>query len=270
LNGSGFFDPGVGFPNHISASLNGGIVVNSITYNSPTQVTLNLSTTGVPDGAYNVTITNPDGQFATGNGILTIDHNLPVELSSFTAKVLKSGGVQLNWRTETEVSNYGFEIERSDNPKSEIRNPQFEKIGFVEGNGNSNSPKDYTYTDLNAQYSNFAYRLKQIDTDGQFEYSKVIEVAAGSIPGGLVLEQNYPNPFNPSTKIKFALSETQTAKLIVYDVLGNVVAVPFNETAEGGKIYEAVFNAENYSSGIYFYRLETMRKTEIRKMVLIR
>ena len=73
----------------------------------------------------------------------------------------------------------------------------WEKLGFVEGNGNSNSPKDYSFTDNNAQYGSYSYRLKQIDTDGQFEYSKIIEVDAGNIPDGFVLEQNYPNPFNP-------------------------------------------------------------------------
>jgi len=201
---------------------------------------------------------------------LETESPLPVELSLFTAKVLNSGGVQLNWRTETEVSNYGFEIERSENPKSEIQNPQFEKIGFVEGHGNSNSPKDYSFTDNGAGYGKYSYRLKQIDTDGQFEYSKVIEVDAGNIPGGFVLEQNYPNPFNPSTTIKFALAETQQAKLIIYDVLGNEVAIPFNGTAEGGKIYEAEFSGENLSSGLYFYQLATENKVESRKMLLIK
>ena len=54
--------------------------------------------------------------------------------------------------------------------------------------------------------------------------ANIIEVDAGNIPDGFVLEQNYPNPFNPLTTIKFALAETQTAKLVVYDVLGNEVA----------------------------------------------
>ncbi len=195
--------------------------------------------------------------------------HLPVELSSFTAKVLKSGGIKLDWRTETEVNNYGFEIERSQ--ISEVKSQsEWAKLGFVEGNGNSNSPKNYTYTDNNAQYGSYAYRLKQIDTDGQFEYSNIIEVDAGNIPDGFVLEQNYPNPFNPNTTIKFALAETQTAKLVIYDVLGNEVAAPFNGTAEGGKIYEAEFDGANLSSGIYFYRLETEQKVENRKMLLLK
>ncbi len=71
-SGSGFFDPGVGFPNHINASVSGGVVVNSVTYIDPTHVTLNLNTTGASTGASNVTIINPDGQFRTGVGVLNI------------------------------------------------------------------------------------------------------------------------------------------------------------------------------------------------------
>jgi hypothetical protein len=75
--GSGFFDPGPdtggpGFPSHIAAAVGGGVVVNSITVDSPTQVTLEVSTTGASMGAKDVTITNPDGQSATGPGILTV------------------------------------------------------------------------------------------------------------------------------------------------------------------------------------------------------
>jgi hypothetical protein len=196
---------------------------------------------------------------------------LPVEFSSFTAKVLRNGGVQLDWITETEVDNYGFEIERSQ--KSNVKSQSSDEwvmIGFAEGHGNSNSPKEYSYTDNYAQYGSYAYRLKQIDTDGSYEYSDIIEVQAGNIPDGFVLEQNYPNPFNPITTIKFALAETQNAELKVFDVLGNEVAIVFNGIADGGKIYEAVFNAENYSSGIYFYRLETKNRVVNKKMLLLK
>jgi hypothetical protein len=216
-----------------------------------------------------MTISNNDPSKSNFRVSLQTEFPLPVELSSFTAKVLKSGRVKLDWRTETEVSNYGFEVERLQDYKIE-KLQEWTKLGFVEGHGNSNSPKDYSYTDISAGYGKYAYRLKQIDTDGKYEYSKVIEVDAGIIPGGFVLEQNYPNPFNPSTKIKFAVAETQAAKLIIYDVLGNEVAIPFNGTAEGGKLYETEFRGENLSSGIYFYRLETENKVENRKMLLLK
>ncbi|MBV9618172.1 MAG: hypothetical protein JO201_03085, partial [Verrucomicrobia bacterium] len=70
--GSGFFDPGSGFANRIRASVTGGVTVNSATYTDPTHVTLNLNTTAASNSQANVTITNPDGQSRTGNGILTV------------------------------------------------------------------------------------------------------------------------------------------------------------------------------------------------------
>ena len=157
VNGSGFYDPGTGFSNRIAASFTGGIVVNSITYDSPTQVTLNLNTTGVQIGYYDVTITNPDGQSVTTTGILTIDNSLPVELASFTANALQNLGVKLDWRTESEVNNYGFEIERTNSIGNVI---SWEKIGFVEGHGNSNSPK----ASVSDRYymRKYVYRLKQM------------------------------------------------------------------------------------------------------------
>lgn len=203
------------------------------------------------------------------NVLEAISEPLPVELSSFTAKVLKDGRILLKWRTETEVSNYGFEIERIQNYEiGELQD--WDKIGFVNGNGNSNSPKEYSFQDSDRKFGKYSYRLKQIDNDGKFEYSQVIEVNVGNIPNGFVLEQNYPNPFNPSTKIKFVVEETQNVVLKVYDVLGKEVETLYNNIADGGKVYETEFDAKNYSSGIYFYRLELNNKVENRKMLLIK
>jgi len=207
------------------------------------------------------------GTFGRGLWETTIDAALPVELSSFTAKVLIDGGVQLDWTTETEVENYGFNVERTQiNEKDTL----WQMLTFIEGHGNSNSPKEYSYADNYADYGNYAYRLKQIDTDGDYEYSKIIGVDAGLIPEGFVLEQNYPNPFNPTTSIKFALAETEQAELKVFDILGNEVANLFNGIADGGKVYETEFDAANLSSGIYFYRLETQNQVINKKMLLLK
>lgn len=195
---------------------------------------------------------------------------LPVELNSFTVEVNKKG-ILLNWATETEVNNYGFDIEsalvglnKQDNEKN------FTKIGFVAGSGNSNSPKKYSYLIEGVKYGKYAYRLKQIDNDGKYEYSKVIEVNAGEIPNGFVLEQNYPNPFNPKTNIRFASSENETARLVVYDVLGNEVAELFNDKLEANKVYNIEFNASNLSSGVYFYAIKTNSFNQIKKMILLK
>ncbi|MFH1195741.1 MAG: T9SS type A sorting domain-containing protein [bacterium] len=205
---------------------------------------------------------------------------LPVELTSFTASSTNNN-VQLNWQTATEVNNYGFEIERSTNlqglpgENNTANLGGFSSIGFVEGHGNSNSTKEYSFVDKDVLDGSYLYRLKQIDTDGSFTYSKEITVKTrpgGSLPNEFALYQNYPNPFNPTTTIKYSIPAVETpymASLRVYDVLGNEVAVLVNETKEPG-VYEVEFNASGLSSGIYFYKIVHGNYSDIRKMILLR
>lgn len=71
-NGSAFFDPGAGFAKHVTASVGNGITVNSVTYTDPTHVNINVSTVGATDGPASVTVTNPDGQSATGAALFNV------------------------------------------------------------------------------------------------------------------------------------------------------------------------------------------------------
>jgi Secretion system C-terminal sorting domain len=189
---------------------------------------------------------------------------LPVELTSFTAGVA-GNKVNLNWQTATEVNNYGFEIERNQSISQSEDN--WIKIGFVEGNGTSNSPKKYSYADNSSLTSGkYYYRLKQIDNDGSFKYSKTAEVSITQ-PEKFALEQNYPNPFNPETTIKYALPYNSFVTLKVYDVLGAEIASLVNEEQTGGE-HTITFKANNLSSGIYFYSLITANYKETKKMLL--
>jgi hypothetical protein len=193
------------------------------------------------------------------------DWPLPVELSSFTVKA-SGDKVELKWETKTEVSNYGFEIERSSAVSNE--NKIWQKIGFVEGNGNSNSPKQYSFKDNNPWGgSKFIYRLKQIDTDGAFEYSDEVEVEL--LPSKYELFQNYPNPFNPITSIKFSLPEDAQVSIKIYDMLGALVDELVNAEYKAG-YHKVDFNAGQFASGIYIYRLESKNFISIKKMVLIK
>lgn len=189
---------------------------------------------------------------------------LPVELSQFSAKVIGSS-IELNWKTETEVNDYGFDIQRSEISNKEKK---WETIGFVNGNGNSNSPHFYSYTDNNALLGRHLYRLKQIDNDGKFDYSNSIEVDLGA-PGSFRLDQNYPNPFNPSTKISYNIPEAVNVKIIVYNLLGQEVKILKNKFEDAG-IYTVDFDASELNSGLYLYKLEAGSYTQTRKMLLMK
>jgi photosystem II stability/assembly factor-like uncharacterized protein len=203
------------------------------------------------------------GTFGRGLWETEIDAALPVELSSFTGEVV-GDKINLAWTTATEVNNYGFNIERS--PASTGLN--WETIGFVEGFGNSNSPKQYSYTDNNAAGSNkFSYRLKQIDNDGQFKYSDIVEVVL--FLNVYALFQNYPNPFNPSTNISFALPEPGDITLKIFNPLGEEVAALVKEFTEAG-VYTVNFNAENLPSGVYIYTLQSNNFSDSKKLILIK
>jgi len=191
---------------------------------------------------------------------------LPVELSYFSAKVF-GNGINLVWRTETEVNNYGYEIERFQDYKIE-KLQDWKTIGFVEGNGNSNSPKDYSFFDDNILAGTYSYRLKQIDTDGKFEYSKIVQVDF-NLPEKFELYQNYPNPFNPSTTISFSLPQSTNVKISVYNLIGEKVDEIVNSFLDAG-IHRIIFNASNLHSGMYIYKLEAGNISLTKKMILIK
>jgi len=88
-------------------------------------------------------------------------------------------------------------------------------------------------------------------------------------PAEFLLEQNYPNPFNPSTEIKFNISDAGFVTLKVYDVLGNLINILFEKELAAG-YYSVNFNAGGLSSGVYFYKIQTSKFSQVKKMLLLR
>jgi hypothetical protein len=188
---------------------------------------------------------------------------IPVELTSFAANV-NENNVTLNWTTATELNNQGFDVERNSGNG-------FEKIGFVAGFGTSSEIHTYSYVDGSVQEGSYTYRLKQVDYDGTFEYSDVVEVDVIA-PDVFALEQNYPNPFNPSTTINFSLAADSKVSLTVFDILGQEVANLINGNVAAGS-HQIDFNASNVNSGVYFYRIDATAVdgtnfTSVKKMIL--
>lgn len=188
---------------------------------------------------------------------------VPVELISFSAEV-QENVISLKWETATEVNNSGFDVERSND------NISFVKLGFIEGKGTTTEKQEYVYrdSDVNGK-GKYYYRLKQVDFDGTESYSEIIEVDYALIPSVFSLSQNYPNPFNPSTTIQFGLPKEVKATLKIYDALGSEVATIINEILEPG-YYEYQWNASNYASGVYFYRLTAGNFVSTKKLLLIK
>ena len=294
--------PSVSFSNELfppspnyntTESYSSGVVTYVYTYNSGTFSTISTSFAPIVRVTIQYTMTNanstvswypnPPNFYVTDNNNVEITGDeveipgdlvnfpLPVELTSFTANV-NTNNVSLSWKTATEVNNNGFEIQRKvRDQKSEVSG-QWEKVGFVLGHGNSNSPKEYSFTDKNLTGgTNFVYRLKQIDNDGQYQFSKEVEVEV--VPKQFNLYQNYPNPFNPSTNIKFDLPEAAKVTINIYNILGEKVASLLNKTVEAG-FHEVQFNGSDLSSGTYIYRMEASSSgqnfIQTKKMLLLK
>ena len=214
---------------------------------------------GIVDaGANTVTITGIDA-FSRWT-LADVNAQLPVELTSFTASSAE-GKVNLSWATATEVNNYGFEIERK------AEGTEFEVVGKIQGAGNSNTVRAYSFVDESISAGKYSYRLKQIDIDGKFSYSNILDVEV--MPASFSLNQNYPNPFNPSTKISYSLATDSKVMLKVYNILGAEVLTLVNETQKAGA-HTIQFNASNLPSGVYIYRLQADNFTATRKLTLLK
>ena len=205
-------------------------------------------------------IVGDEWNFGENFAVNIVDEIIPVELVSFVA-LQNENSVVLNWSTATETNNAGFEIQRA------IGNDSFSDIGFVEGNGTSAGYNKYSFNDDIINSGFYRYRLKQIDFDGNYKYSNVINLDV--IVTTFSLAQNYPNPFNPNTTISWQMTSSNLVTLKVYDVLGNEIKLLVSEYKEAG-YHSFNFDASEYGSGVYFYSLQAGSYSEIKKMNLIK
>jgi len=191
---------------------------------------------------------------------IVIQVPVPVEFGVFSASV-SDGFVNLSWSTATETNNRGFEIQRK------VTGSDFVTIGFVQGKGTTTQIQSYSFVDNNVQAGKYQYRLKQIDLDGSYSISSIVEVSILS-PIEFNLAQNYPNPFNPSTTINFSLAKESNVNLKVFDLLGQeIISLVNNEFMTAGS-YSYKFDASKLASGTYIYRLEAGNFVQTKKMTL--
>jgi hypothetical protein len=187
---------------------------------------------------------------------------LPVELSSFNCQI-NGRNIQLAWETKTEKNSDKFEVERLFTEEN-----KWEKIGSVKATVLSNSPKQYSFNDNTLQPGNYKYRLKMIDNDGTFQFSKVL-MAEIKQPKGFDIGQNFPNPFNPSTLITYSIPVSSKVIVKVYNISGKLISTLVNENKEAGS-YTVNFDAAGLSTGIYFYKIQAGNFAKTMKMLLLK
>jgi photosystem II stability/assembly factor-like uncharacterized protein len=221
--------------------------------------------------------------YAVGNDGLVLNYNdttyIPVELTSFSIKAVDNN-VLIKWTTATETNNSGFEVEKKvdsrqptggeGSPEGEYTvSSEWKVISFVEGNSTTALTHSYSFTDKNVFPGRFKYRLKQIDFDGSFNYSKEIEVSVSALTK-FTLEQNYPNPFNPETEISFTIPEETNVSIKLYDITGREIRVLVNEKKQPG-YYTIKLKGGELSSGVYFYRLNSSSGfSAVKKLILLK
>jgi len=193
---------------------------------------------------------------------------IPVELVAFNFTIEENRRVVLRWTTASETNNLGFEIEKS------IDRETFHKIGFVEGHGTTVSLNNYTLIDEDINHGIYFYRLKQIDFNGFYNYSKLLQVEIKT-PENFSLFQNFPNPFNAETVIKYQIPVLSFVTITIYNVNGQQVKMLVNETNKPGfykQIWDGTDNTGNtVSSGMFIYVIRTNKGyTAFRKMVLLK
>ncbi|MBO6515890.1 MAG: T9SS type A sorting domain-containing protein [Bacteroidia bacterium] len=179
---------------------------------------------------------------------------LPVEFISFTAELLDHQTVELNWITASELNNSHFEIERA------VGNGEYQTIGWpVRGAGTTTEVQYYQEMDMNVPNGVIYYRIKQVDFDGNFEYSDVRFVIIDPTTKMLV----FPNPANGTVHVHFKAGRNQEIRLT--NLAGQEVD-RFQLANEGGLSFET----SNYPQGIYFLRVSSGDETVVKRLVIRR
>ncbi|MEO1656049.1 MAG: T9SS type A sorting domain-containing protein, partial [Bacteroidota bacterium] len=185
------------------------------------------------------------------------DGSVPIRLLSFEAFPEAPQSILLRWETLYETNNQQFEIERSADAR------HFEKIGSRDGGGNSNRLRTYTFRDEQPLTGFNYYRLKQIDFDGQFEYSPVLVV----IWERNVFEeiQLYPNPTQESILLKLPEKPNQMGNIRLLNLQGNTIY----ESSYSAEDQELAIDLKSIPAGIYLLEFNYLNRIIRRKLIKI-
>jgi|GEM_PF-6369308 len=177
---------------------------------------------------------------------------LPIELAHFSGRQ-QERSIQLEWSTASEINNHLFEIERS------LNGIEWTKLGEVESFGNSSRTQSYQFEDFEYNFANNYYRLKQIDFDGHYTYSKIIVVRPNLTAKQIVF---YPNPVQDVLYIDNFTTE-ETLNVMIYNLMGEKVQQFLN-------INNSKIQLDQLPKGVYILQVEDGASKMIQKQKIVK
>ncbi len=187
---------------------------------------------------------------------------LPVELADFRA-IVGGSSVELHWSTASETNNAGFNVQAA------IDGENFESIGFVGGFGTTAVPQVYRFSVDDLSPGTHFFRLKQIDFDGSFEYSGIVETSI-TLPEAFFIGLPHPNPTSQRSTIEFSAAESQDVRLVVHDVTGRLVKEIFRGHVGSSQLTRIGVDVGELPPGLYQISLIGERFEESRSLVVSR
>jgi hypothetical protein len=259
--GSGFtYDLSVIADSAIYGNVNNAAASRLAVYNTPYWALLSSSSSSV-SGLLSTT-SSVGANRLSGDYTGTDQNNaLPVTLTAFSATAAGKD-VVLNWSTQSEFNNEGFEIERS------LNNSYFESIGFVKGQDNSQKQANYVSVDK-AAFSNTGatvlyYRLKQLDKDGHYNYSRIAVVSLSANENDRILA--YPNPFNNTSKLVLQSAKEGMALITLTDISGKTLFTKTLPVSANTNTFE-LEELTDLHSGVYFLTSTVNGQAHMLKLV---
>ena len=206
------------------------------------------------------TVLGPHMQWALYTGLQCI--SLPVEMEEFSAAV-KGDVIELNWSTLSETNNAGFKVEHA------LGRANFTEVGYVPGHGTTQQAHVYSFSMPNRLPGSHRFRLRQMDYDGSFAYSEVVEVGRDLV-GEYFLRAFYPNPFNPTGQFGLIVAENQHVEIGVYTMIGQQVAVLHSGLLRAHRLYAFSFEASQLPSGPYIISVQGAQFADHQKVMLLK
>ncbi len=198
-------------------------------------------------------VTNPNNSKGNNVSCATCNNgSLPVQLIKFNAELVNSSSVEINWTTATEENNDFFEI------LSSVNGIDFEVIGKVNGNGNSNVILNYKFVDNRSNVGIIYYKLKQVDFDGKTDFSNIVYVKYNSNTNNTEM---YPNPVVMGDNVNFT-SNDKIDYIEFFDVSGRVV----RSVSVDGNISN--ISTLGMKKGVYILRIVSNTDMQVKRLII--